>query len=117
MDVLQIKYFLSLVENRNFSVAAEECNVAQSTISKQIAALENELGTLLFIRSGREIKLSETGHVFLEYAEQMMETHYNAVQAVKFKKTEISQSIVVSCKNTISPAPSPLLMRKAMSAK
>jgi DNA-binding transcriptional LysR family regulator len=95
VDVLQIKYFLSLVENRNFSVAAEECNVAQSTISKQIAALENELGTLLFIRSGREIKLSETGHVFLEYAEQMMETHYNAVQAVKFKKTEISQSIVV----------------------
>lgn len=61
MNFIQIKYFVSVAENMSFTKASQSLYVSQSTISKQIAALEEELGINLFYRSGRTITLSPAG--------------------------------------------------------
>lgn len=44
MTIEQLQYFMAIVKHRNFSIAAEECYISQSSLSKQIKALEQELG-------------------------------------------------------------------------
>ena len=57
----QLRYFLSAARCGSFSAAARECYVAQPTVSRQIAALEQELGAPLFLRAGRHLTLTATG--------------------------------------------------------
>jgi DNA-binding transcriptional LysR family regulator len=70
MDYDQIKYFLAIANFGGFSKAAEEVFVSQSSLSKQIKALENELGTELFIRGHSTVELTEPGKDFLDFAEK-----------------------------------------------
>lgn len=71
MNTDQLRTFLSLARTKNFSASAKELFVAQSTASKRIAELEKELGTSLFTRSNREVRLTYSGKLFLNYAEQI----------------------------------------------
>lgn len=71
MDILQIQYFLSIVETGSFSAAADEHFISQSSLSKKIMALEKELGVPLFDRSKRKIFLTDAGEVFLEHARKI----------------------------------------------
>ena len=64
MDLQQIKYFLALADELHFWNTAEKMFITQSALSRQIKALENELGVQLFERSKRNVKLTEAG-VFL----------------------------------------------------
>ena len=59
MTIAQIKYFLAILEYSNFSNAAEEMYISQSSLSKQIKSLENELGITLFARSNNKVSLRE----------------------------------------------------------
>lgn len=61
MNTLQIKYFLSLAQKLNFSEVAQEFYISQSAVSKQIAALEEELGFPLFYRSTHRVALTAYG--------------------------------------------------------
>mgnify|MGYP001765622243 CR=1 FL=1 len=71
METRQIEYFLSVVETGSFSAAAEHHYISQSSLSKIISALEQELGVLLFDRSKRSVFLTEAGGVFLEHARKI----------------------------------------------
>jgi DNA-binding transcriptional LysR family regulator len=71
MDILQIQYFLSIVDTGSFSAAADQQFISQSSLSKKIIALEKELGLLLFDRSKRKVFLTDAGEVFLEHARKM----------------------------------------------
>jgi len=68
MDIKQIEYFASIAETGSFSKAAEELYISQSSLSKQIIALEKELGVKLFDRSKRRIALTEAGKMFHKHA-------------------------------------------------
>ena len=57
----QIRFFLEAAECLNFTEAAKRLFVAQSTLSKQIALLEDELGLKLFYRSNRTVGLTPAG--------------------------------------------------------
>jgi LysR family transcriptional regulator, transcription activator of glutamate synthase operon len=78
MDIRQIRYFLTIAKTGNFSIAADELNISQSSFSKQIIALEKELGCQLIDRSKRKVSLTEVGEHFLKYALQIDET-YNSM--------------------------------------
>ena len=87
MDFAQIEYFLAVARSRNFSRAAEDAYVSQSCISKQIKALEEELGVELFVRSAAGATLTPAGERFLVFAgkahrdcENILESlaHYSA---------------------------------------
>jgi LysR family transcriptional regulator, transcription activator of glutamate synthase operon len=75
METKQVQYFLSIVENGSFSLAAEELFISQSSLSKQIIALEKELGFPLFDRSKRKISLTEAGEKFLNHATRLNEVY------------------------------------------
>src|SRR5574344_58533 len=62
----QIKYFQSVVQNKSFSEAAEECHISQSAISQQIKALEHELAFELLIRKNRKFELTSAGAYFYQ---------------------------------------------------
>lgn len=58
MDVEVLNHFLTVVREENISRAAERLHVTQPTLSRQMAALEEELGTQLFIR-GKHLQLTD----------------------------------------------------------
>ena len=64
MELQQIKYFLALAQELHFWNTAEKMYITQSALSRQIKALEDELGIRLFERNNRSVKLTEAG-VFL----------------------------------------------------
>jgi LysR family transcriptional regulator, transcription activator of glutamate synthase operon len=68
VELRQLRYFVEVAEREHISEAAEHLHVAQSAISRQIANLEDELGTPLFERIGRNVKLTPIGKTFLEHA-------------------------------------------------
>ena len=61
MEIQQIKYFLALSQELHFWNTAERIFITQSALSRQIKALEDELGIQLFERSKRSVKLTEAG--------------------------------------------------------
>ena len=63
MDEIKLDYFQNVVNLMNFTKAAEQCHVSQSTMSKQIRALENELGVQLFYRDCHSVSLTPAGKV------------------------------------------------------
>lgn len=70
MELRHLRYFIRAAELMNFTKAAESLYVSQPTLSVQIHQLEEELGTELFTRSGRNVRLTESGKVFLARALQ-----------------------------------------------
>ena len=73
MDFEQIRAFLNVASLRSFSEAGEKMFISQPTISVRIKALEEELGVKLFDRSkAREPSLTESGMIFLDYAQAVI---------------------------------------------
>ena len=68
MNFKDLQYALALERRRSFSRAAEECGVAQPTLSAQIRKLEAELGVELFERDGRTLRVTPAGELILEQA-------------------------------------------------
>ncbi|MDT7729368.1 MAG: hypothetical protein QOI21_5944 [Actinomycetota bacterium] len=68
MELRQLEYFVAVVEEANFTRAAERVHVAQPGVSAQIRRLERELGQPLLDRSGRRVRLTEAGAAVLPYA-------------------------------------------------
>lgn len=94
MDIKQIVYFLAVVDTGSFSAAAEELYISQSSLSKQIIALEKELGFLLFDRSKRKISLTSAAKVFLPHARRIKDEYYSMLANVAPFKTSPSLSII-----------------------
>lgn len=91
MDINYLIEFLALVENKNYSEAADKLYISQSTLSKHIIALEKELNFVLFDRDTRHIQLSDYGQEFYKYAKKIVETYKDGIN--KIKKNMISDSI------------------------
>src|SRR5574344_1921165 len=68
MELTQMKYFVKLAEELNFTEAARKLFITQSTLSLSIKRLEDECGTPLFDRIGKCTYLTEAGRVFVEFA-------------------------------------------------
>lgn len=72
MEIAVLREFVSLAENLNFSTTAKRLFVTQSTLSRHIAALENELGCKLFERTSRRMQLTAEGEAFYEDAKHLV---------------------------------------------
>ncbi len=73
MDMEDLRTFLVLANTKNYTRAARELFVAQSTVTNRIAELEKELGVSLFDRTSRKVELTTEGGKFRIYAENVME--------------------------------------------
>ncbi|SFJ95575.1 LysR family transcriptional regulator [Bradyrhizobium sp. Gha] len=72
MDLRQLRYFVTLANERNFSRAADRLHIAQPPLSRQIQQLEGEVGAELVDRSSRPLRLTEPGRLFYEQAVQVL---------------------------------------------
>lgn len=72
MNFNQLQYFTAIVKHGSFWSAALEEYISQSSLSKQIKALENELGVKLLDRSANKIALTEAGQCFYDYALRLL---------------------------------------------
>ncbi|MFB6456122.1 LysR family transcriptional regulator [Chitinophaga sp. Hz27] len=82
MELRQLKYFVKAAEIGNFTAAAKELFVTQSTLSQQIMSLEAELNTHLFDRVGKKVLLTEGGQILLEHARYVLEEVEKSRQAI-----------------------------------
>lgn len=73
MELRQLRYFVKSAEHENFTLAAQDCFVVQSTLSQQIKQLEQDLNVPLFDRVGKRVSLTDAGRAFLPFARQMIE--------------------------------------------
>ena len=83
MELRQLKYFITSADTLNFTEAARQCFITQSTLSQQIKQLETELGVQLFECIGKRVFLTETGRDFLPYARQTVADADYGVQRIK----------------------------------
>jgi len=83
MELRTINTFLHIAELHSFSGAARELGYSQSAVSSQIAQLEAELGTPLFDRVGKTVRLTDAGQTFLAYARSLLATAEQAKAALQ----------------------------------
>jgi DNA-binding transcriptional LysR family regulator len=81
LDTIKLHTFVITAEEGSFTKAAERLNLTQPTVSQQIALLEKQVGTLLFIRQPRSLKLTEAGEVLLSYGERILALSQEAVHS------------------------------------
>jgi len=72
VELRHLRYFLAVAEEAHFRRAAERLHVSQPTLSLQVQQLEKELGTLLFERAGRKVRLTQAGEVYRDYAQHAL---------------------------------------------
>lgn len=83
MTLNQLQYFQTIARTENYHLAAEELYISQPSLSRSIAALEKELGILLFEKSGRGISLTKSGRLFLEYVDRILDECQIAIYKMK----------------------------------
>ncbi len=83
MELRTVNTFLHIAELHSFSRTARQLGYSQSAVSSQIAQLEAELGTPLFDRVGKTVRLTDAGQTFLRYARTLLETAQQAQAALQ----------------------------------
>jgi DNA-binding transcriptional LysR family regulator len=73
LDLRQLDAFVAVAEELHFGRAAARINIAQSPLSRIIQKLESELGTPLFVRNNRNVKLTPAGEALLDGARELLE--------------------------------------------
>ncbi|RUL99355.1 LysR family transcriptional regulator [Rhizobium chutanense] len=102
MNPRQLKTFLAVIRHENLTRAAAEVNLAQSSLSDQIQALEDELGTELFLRSRQGVALTAAGAALKTYAEEILALNDEAKGAVRAAAGNVEQSVCVGTLETIA---------------
>lgn len=83
MNLNQLYYFKTIAKLQHFRLAAEKLNVSQPSLSASMSNLEEELGTVLFEKYGRNIKLTKYGEIFLTYVENSLENLEIGINKIK----------------------------------
>ena len=73
MNLDQLHYFVTLAHMEHYTNAAQKLSITQPSLSHAISSLEEELGTSLFERQGRNVALTKYGRLFMEYAEEALD--------------------------------------------
>ncbi|SKA97004.1 DNA-binding transcriptional regulator, LysR family [Caloramator quimbayensis] len=100
MDFKQIEAFVNVAKYKSFSKAAEAIFLSQPTVSAHIASLETELGVVLFDRSSKEIRLTQAGAVFLDYAINLTNVRNIAIARLSELGTKITGNLTIASSTT-----------------
>jgi DNA-binding transcriptional LysR family regulator len=110
MEFHQLTYFLAAAHTQNFRKAAELCLVTQPALSRQIAALEKELGIPLFRRVKQRVELTPAGQTFVEYAKNALEVVQQGEQELARWQQGLSGTVLIGCNQSLAAAFLPPLL-------
>jgi len=95
MEMRHLRYFVTLAEEKNFRRAAERLDMAQPPLSRQIRALETEVGCRLVARTSRGVHLTPAGGAFLEQARVVLASAQRAVDRARGEATEGGERLAI----------------------
>ncbi|MBB5446010.1 MULTISPECIES: LysR family transcriptional regulator [unclassified Paraburkholderia] len=75
MELRALRYFVEVVRQQSFTVAAEQMFVTQPTISKMVKSLEDEIGSPLLLRDGRQMVLTDVGRIVYQRGQDVLAAH------------------------------------------
>ncbi len=116
MNFYQLVYFRKVAETKSISRAAEELLITQPAVSKQVRALEEELGERLFDRIGKKVFLTKTGQVLLVHADRILRSVEEAKTAVRDLSEECSGELIIGTSDHISLHRLPGILKSYISA-
>lgn len=102
MDLRSLRYFLAVAESQHVTRAAQLLHVTQSTLSHQIQQLEQSLGTPLFDRVGRGIRLTQAGELYRVFAQRALQEIENGSAAVAELEHVVSGRLRIGVIHTIN---------------
>jgi LysR family hydrogen peroxide-inducible transcriptional activator len=103
MELHQLRYFLAVARTKHFSRAAEQCHVAQPSLSQQIMKLEGELGEKLFERTKREVALTPAGDLLMAHAERVLAEVELAREGVRELRGLVRGRVTLGVLPTVAP--------------
>jgi DNA-binding transcriptional LysR family regulator len=103
MELHQVRYFLAVADELNFSRAAEKCNVSQPALSRAIILLEHEFGGPLFHRERRLTNLSPLGRMVRPYLEQIARESDETLKLARQHAGAEKHTLKLGIMTTIAP--------------
>ena len=97
MELRLLRYFLTVAKEQSFTKAAEQLHITQPTLSRQMAAFEEELGVTLFIRSGKKISLTDEGILLKRRALEILNLEERTIEELKGKEEVVEGTITIGC--------------------
>lgn len=102
MELRQLKYFIAVAKNLNFSTASRQLFITQGTLSQQIKQLEDEIGTPLFARSSHSVILTDAGEALLPLAEKTLEEAENCRNKMNDLKNILTGTLHIGTTHSFS---------------
>ena len=102
MEMHQVRYFLAVARELNFTRAAESCNVAQPSLTRAIKQLEDELGGELFRRERNLSHLTELGHRMLPMLQQCYDSALTAKSLAQSMKSGAVAPLAIALSVTVN---------------
>lgn len=96
MEFKQLEAFVTVMDMKSFSRAAEKLFITQPTVSTQIASLERELNTKLLIRSFKDVHPTKEGRIFYRYAQELLERRDQALLSLQNSKSPLGGVISIA---------------------
>ena len=97
MELRLLRYFLTVAKEQSFTKAAEQLHITQPTLSRQMAALEDELGITLFLRNGKRISLTDEGILLKRRALEILHLEEKTLEELKGKEDVVEGTITIGC--------------------
>ena len=97
MELRLLRYFLTVAKEQSFTKAAEQLHITQPTLSRQMAAFEEDLGITLFIRNGKKISLTDEGILLKRRALEILNLEERTLEELKGKEEVVGGTITIGC--------------------
>jgi LysR family hydrogen peroxide-inducible transcriptional activator len=103
MEINQLRYFCAVARTGSFTKAAALEGIAQPSLSQQISRLEQNLGSQLFDRLGRSVRLTEFGRALLPQASEILRQVNSARGTLESLRLRVAGRLTIGCIPTITP--------------
>lgn len=99
MELRQLRYIIAVAEQGHITRAAEQLGMQQPPLSRQIKAIEQEIGVRLFRRKPRGVELTDAGHAFVGGARSMLATLASTLETTRRTARGEQGRISIGCTN------------------
>ena len=114
LDPHQLRIFLVAAETLNFTRAADRLHMSQPSVTQHIQLLETQLGTELFVRTGRKIQLTDSGQALIPLARQIVTLSLRTEEVLGALQQEVAGKLIIACSTTPGKYILPVLLAEFM---